>query len=273
MKTFELIQKRVSVRTYTDQEVDEKTRADLLDYAGTLKAPWGNAARFAWVALKSDEADKTEKIGTYGMIKGAQLFLAGAIKKAPGAVEDFGYLFEAILLKATELGLGTCWLGGTFDRADFTARLNLQADEFIPAVSPVGFATASRRLKEVLIATVMQVRTRLALKDVAVVNGEPGMFTNALEAVRLGPSASNKQPWRIFLGQDGVAHFYLEETPGYNSVAVTRVGFPIQSLDMGIAFYHWQTVLQDEGIFGTWSRKDPVLTVPDKWVYVATWSR
>jgi Putative TM nitroreductase len=272
MKTFDFIQKRVSVRTYTHQEVDEKTRAALLDYAATLKAPWGNRARFTWVPVQNTTAGQASKVGTYGTVQGARLFLAGSIPKAPGAVEDFGYLFEAVLLKATEWGLGTCWLGGTFDRSDFKVRVNLQADELIPAISPVGFS-ANKSLQERLIGGLMGVRKRLPLRDWAILNGDPGVYRDAIEAVRLGPSASNKQPWRLFLGQDGVAHFYIEETPGYNSASVDRCGFPIQSLDMGIAFFHWQTVLRDEGIFGTWSRKDPVLTVPAKWVYVATWSR
>jgi len=272
MKTFDLIQKRVSVRTYTAQEVDEKTRTALVDYASTLKAPWGNRAKFAWVPV-SAPAGEPKKFGTYGMIKGARWFLAGAMKKAPGAEEDYGYLLEGVILKAAELGLGTCWLGGTFHRDDYTQALDLQSDEFIPAITPVGYATPSKRLKEFLIATLIQVRTRKPLKDWALLNGEAGIYRDALEAVRLGPSASNKQPWRIFLARDGSAHFYLEETPNYNADSVARCGFPIQRLDLGIAFFHWEQVLKDEGSFGNWSRNDPVLTVPEKWVYIATWSR
>jgi len=206
------------------------------------------------------------------MIEGAGWFLAGAMKKGPGAVEDFGYLLEGVILKATELGLGTCWLGGTFQRADFTEALTLQDDEFIPAVCPVGYASTRRRLKEKLIAAAIHVRQRKPLKDWARVTGDPGVYGDALEAVRLGPSASNKQPWRLLLAE-GKAHFYLEETPGYNADSVARCGFPIQSLDMGIAFYHWERVLADQGLAGSWTRDDPSLPVGGKWVYVATWGR
>jgi nitroreductase len=270
MKTFDLIKKRVSVRTFTDQEVDQTSRQALIDYAATLKAPWGHQARFAWVPVTSSDRE-AQKFGTYGMIVGAGWFLAGAMKKGPGAAEDFGYLFEGIVLKATEMGLGTCWLGGTFNRADFIAALNLRDDEFIPAVCPVGYASTTKRLKEKLIGAVLQVRQRKPLKDLVVVSGELGIYRDALEAVRLGPSASNKQPWRIHLA--GAAHFYLEETPGYNTESVARCGFPIQSLDMGIAFSHWERVLADQGLVGAWTQNDPKVAVPGKWVYVATWSR
>ncbi len=271
MNTFDLIEKRVSVRTFTEREVDPASRQTLLDYAATLKAPWGHEARFAWVPVTPSDRE-AQRFGTYGMIQGAQLYLAGAMKQGPGAAEDFGYLFEGILLKATELGLGTCWLGGTFRRGDFTQALALLDDEFIPAVCPVGYASPTKRLKEKLIGTVFQVRQRKPLKDWAIVEGEPGEYREALEAVRLGPSASNKQPWRVHLA-NGRAHFYLEETPGYNAESVARCGFPIQRLDMGIAFYHWERVLSDQGLVGAWTQNDPKITVPDKWEYVATWSR
>ena len=36
-----------------------------------------------------------------------------------GLGPDFGYVFEWLILRATDLGLATCWLGGTFKRGAF----------------------------------------------------------------------------------------------------------------------------------------------------------
>ena len=48
--------------------------------------------------------------------------------------------------------------------------------------------------------------------------------------VRLGPSASNKQPWRILVEDHGV-HFYEKKTPRYSDT----FPYDIQRLDLGIA--------------------------------------
>lgn len=51
---------------------------------------------------------------------------------------EFGYLFEEIILFATDLDLGTCWLGGTFKKDNFENSILLGEGEFIPIISPVG---------------------------------------------------------------------------------------------------------------------------------------
>jgi len=180
-----LIHQRVSTRTYTDQVPGEEVLEGLLDYAQGLEGPFGHRARFAWVGLAEKEAAGAKSLGTYGMIRGAKTYLVGALKREPGAVEDYGYLFEKVLLKATALGLGTCWLGGTFDRSAFSSRVDLADGEFIPAISPFGFASAKERIKDALVITALGARGRKPLKDL--VWGEAGVWKEALEAVRLGP--------------------------------------------------------------------------------------
>jgi len=272
MDNITLIRQRLSTRTYTDQLPGAETFEALLEYASCLEGPFGHKARFAWVNLPEKEAGEAKSLGTYGMIRGARTYLVGALARGEGATEDYGYLFERVILKATSLGLATCWLGGTFDRSAFSARLDLQAGEFIPAITPVGFAPAKGRLKDTLIISVLGARSRKPLKDL--VAGEVGSWEPALEAVRWGPSASNKQPWRMAVDPEGRSvHFYLEETPGYSDVSVSRCGFPIQTLDLGIAWCHFELAMADQGIRGTWSRAQPSLKVPSSWGYSATWKR
>jgi len=61
---------------------------------------------------------------------------------------EFGYLFEKIVLFATDLGLQTCWLGGTFNKGNFEQNMNLLSNEFIPIVSPVGTKKEKPRVFE-----------------------------------------------------------------------------------------------------------------------------
>ncbi|HAR48734.1 MAG TPA: nitroreductase, partial [Smithella sp.] len=67
-------------------------------------------------------------------------FIIGAVEKKHHNLEDFGYLMEKNILMATDLGLGTCWLGGTFSSSRFAQKIALQNNEALPAVTPVGYA-------------------------------------------------------------------------------------------------------------------------------------
>ena len=281
MATLETIRNRMSVRNFSPREVNAPLRQMLLDFGHQLNAPFGHRVRLTWVRVSADQAGDVHALSTYGMVRGASWYLVGAVEKGPGALEDFGYLFEAIVLKATELGLSTCWLGGTFDRSFLANHIDLKADEFLPAISPVGYPAEVRHWQERLVTTFLRVRRRKPLG--ALVVGEDGRgladlenhpLADALEAVRIGPSAANKQPWRLALAPDGTrVHFYLQEIPGYNLGFKARAGFIIQAVDLGIAYYHWERVLADGGISGTWSRGDPALPVPPGWSYFSTWSR
>ena len=77
-------------------------------------------------------------------IKGAMGFVVGAVGEAPRNLEDFGYLMERIILLATDAGLGTCWLGGSFTRSRFAKKISATNGESVPAVFSVGYSTEPR---------------------------------------------------------------------------------------------------------------------------------
>ncbi len=61
-------------------------------------------------------------------------------------LEDYGYLMEAIILYATSLDLGTCWLGGTFTKSSFARKMKLNGEETMPAVTSIGeYANPERK--------------------------------------------------------------------------------------------------------------------------------
>ena len=139
---LDLISARYSCRTYRDEPVAADLRHELADYLAARKVgPFGSRARFAVVAAAPDDPRALRRLGTYGFIKGATGFLVGAVARAPKDLEDYGYLTEQAVLFATGLGLGTCWLGGTFTKGTFATRLGgLRTDETMPAVVALGYA-------------------------------------------------------------------------------------------------------------------------------------
>lgn len=230
------IENRVSVRSYLNEPLIEKDHRMVnttLKETESHKGPFGHRARFFFVDKKPVDG---AKIGTYGFIKNPPHFIGGVIDNTFKALVDYGFLFESIILKLTDHNIGTVWLGGTFKRDQFS--VNRADDEIIPCVSPVGYS-AKKSLREHLIRTVSKANARKQFNNLFFYHKtkdtlpEAHPFRNYLEAVRLAPSASNKQPWRIVVDKD-MCHVYLDRTPGYGN----KLPFDIQAVDMGIALYH-----------------------------------
>ena len=91
--------------------------------------------------------------------------------------------------------------------------------------------------------------------------------------VRIGPSASNKQPWRI-VRQDQFWRFYLQRTPGYREDPIKRILdlCDLQRLDMGIAMCHFELSARELGLMGKWLIEEDINKSPDALTeYVVSW--
>jgi nitroreductase len=256
----QIIRKRHSCRTYADKPVEEK----LLHELGCLVAanhsgPFDNRPQFQLINLDLSSPEERKNIGTYGVIRGARLFLAGKIEKDNKAVTDYGYCMESIILQATTLGLGTCWIAGTFNAEGFAKALELQENKLIPAISPIGYPADSKSFVEKMFRFAAGSERRKPWSDIffagnfstPLTPAQAGIYFEALENVRLAPSASNLQPWRILQDISGKAfHFYLERSFGYK-----MRGFAIQDIDIGIAMNHFELTARELGIGGQWEIK------------------
>ena len=135
----EVIRQRFSCRTYLDEPIDDQRQRRLAEFLATNSVgPLGTRARFALIAATPGDHEALRGLGTCGFIKGATGFIIGAAEESPKDLEDFGYLMEYAILFATDLGLGTCWLGGTFSRSRFAEKIKLRREETAPAVTAIG---------------------------------------------------------------------------------------------------------------------------------------
>jgi Putative TM nitroreductase len=267
----EIIKQRYSCRVYLETPLDPAALAKLAEYAAACtRGPLGNAARFEIAAALNAQMD-LKGLGTYGTIKSPGGFIIGAQKPAENSLEDYGYLMEQIILKATALNLGTCWLGGFFNRSAFAKKMALQPDEIMPAVSALGMTGARPGQKVGFIPSNAAGANRLPWQQLfyEIPSHTPltpeaaGEFATALEMVRLGPSASNKQPWRI-VRQNNDFHFYLARTPGYHSRAFKLFDIPdLQRIDIGIAMCHFEMSAAEAGLQGKWVFQPPSSSLAD----------
>jgi hypothetical protein len=249
---IDAIEIRRSVRTYVKEvltDIEKKAIQDILKKSEQKIGIFGHQAKFFFVNSMESMDDIAKKIGTYGFVKNAPAFFGGVIKNEFKAIVDFGYLFEQIILEFTKMELGTVWLGGTFDRKAFSAEVG--EGEVIPAISPVGHAYESMSIKERSIRMFIRANQRKLFRELffdtdishPITDDKKSEYalSKYLELVQIGPSASNKQPWRIIL--DGKkAHFYLKKTENY----AQSIPFDIQALDMGIALCHYEEGLKED---------------------------
>lgn len=273
---IELIKKRRSVRTFSAKDIDTKNIENinhLLDQHKT--GPFGNNMNFSLIKKEFASGSQKVKIGTYGFITGAQYFIAGEIKDSNYCFEDYGYVLEKIILHLTSMNLGTCWLGGTFNRKILYGALQSDKDELIPAITPVGYIAESKNIRENIIRWVANSNQRFEWEKLflegefssPLTRNNANEFVLPLEMVRLAPSASNKQPWRI-LKKDGVFHFYLKRTPGYDK-AFKNVD--LQRVDMGIAMAHFELVCNELKLNGSWENLKSQLLISNDMEYLISW--
>ncbi len=258
---IEAIKRRASVRSYIDRPVEQATKNRINDFLGDHnQGPFGHRVRFSLIDLSDMEQAESRQLGTYGFIKGARLYIAGVVKDLPGAMEDFGYCLEQVIVRVTDLGLGTCWLGGTFKRASFARKLSVTEQEVIPAISPVGYASDRRTVRERIMRRFISADQRKPWTTLffqgdmnkPLAKDEAGDYVTALECVRLAPSATNYQPWRIVKEDNvNVFHFLLKRKPGYGKLLRAA---DLQLIDMGIAMSHFELAARQTGLDGDWKR-------------------
>jgi nitroreductase len=277
---IEAIKKRYSVRTYNGKQIDPEKLQKITNYLNTLtRGPFGNSVRLQLVDMTDKDKNELKKLGTYRAIKGPRLFIAGAVSIGENAMEDYGYCLEKAILEATELELGTVWLGGFLNRSAFSERINPSKDEVIPAVTPIGYPAEKKSATDRFIRIMSGGDKRKAFSEIffrgsfktSLERAECGKYFEVLEAVRWAPSASNKQPWRIVMeNEQNRFHFYLAEDKIYNNAIK---GIKIQNIDMGIAMCHFEVAAQDLGLTGRWEFGNNRLEIKDTtYYYIASWS-
>ncbi|MHA2037013.1 MAG: nitroreductase family protein [Promethearchaeota archaeon] len=277
----DIIQERISHRTYNGQPLEStirKTIVNLLENH-TMKSPfskYAGKARFKLISIPEFDPREKKKLGTYGFIKGVQDFIVGAVEKSQYSLEHYGYLMETIILTATDLGLGTCWIGGLFNRSLFSEKISCNPEEIIPAITAIGHA-AQKTIKEKIIRSFAKADKRMPWDDLffngnlsfPIINNEIGDYSKLLEMIRIGPSAGNKQPWRIIKIRDKKTfHFFTINPKDGRFLQYSK----FRPLDIGIAVCHFDLVARELGIVGNWMFENPQIPGTEDLLYKITWN-
>ena len=256
MTIKKIIEKRVSVRTFDpSRKLDTDVVEELKKSIRNASTPFGDGFT---IEFKKFDLKGPQTPSTYGVISGASWYLLMGIRDDEMASLAAGYGMEKVVLTATELGLGTCWMALTFKGSDFTKGSEMRADQPLRIISPVGYAANKRKMLESITRMTLGSAKRKPM-DYLFSEGEFGnpvkkdnKFYDALAMMRLAPSAKNTQPWRALVQGSDVWFYYEKKTD-------------VSVLDLGIGLCHFDLTLKADGLEGIWDRS---VDAPDKQGYI-----
>ena len=267
----EVIKRRISNRTYEERSLTEEDKKKLLEFNSTLTNPFGVEVKVQYIS-KEKGADDVQ-LGTYGTIKGAKDFLAITVKDQPYAMEAIGYQFENLVLYATDIGIGTVWLAGTFKRKDFINAIEIGEDDLFPCICPLGYPAQKQSFLEKITKASLGSKKRkdwdklFFLDDFTKVltKADAGIYEDALEMLRLAPSATNSQPWAV-VKEGNKFHFFCNYKNTLNDDVKK-----IKHIDIGIALSHFHQTAMSKGLNGNLQVEDIGFSIPDNMHYVLSY--
>jgi hypothetical protein len=207
---WEAIEARNSVRIYTDRmiegEVEEKLRAEI--------AACNLESGLAMQLCLNEPRAFSGFMARYGRFRNVRNYIALVGKAGADLDEKCGYYGEKIVLRATQLGLSTCWVGGTYKKSQTAAKVG--PGEKLALVIAIGYGAVPG----------IPHKTK-PIEALCRVEGEmPEWFLRGMQAVQLAPTAMNQQK-------------FLFELSGNAVRAVALPGF-FARVDLGIAKCHFE---------------------------------
>lgn len=219
MNMLDLMRRRHSVRRYIDKPLNTET-------VDALKAEIDACNRESGLLMQlftdEPEAFAAEK-PSYGSFKGCRNYLVLVGK--PGMEEQIGYYGERVVLKATELGVQSCWVALTYKKAKVKETLPDGYKRYM--VIALGYGETE--------GVPHRGKTVSDISDYK--EGDPDWYRDGLEAALLAPTAVNQQKFRFTRNGERA-----RVTPG-------RFGFHTK-VDLGIVKYHFEAVAGKEHLDG-----------------------
>jgi nitroreductase len=156
MDALEAIRQRRSVRSYTGAPIPREDLETIVD-AGRLAATGSNKQPWDFIVVTEREMINQLKVASQWMDKAGAIIAVVMDPSSRWWLEDGSAAVENMLLAATALGYGSCWLEGyTLPREEeFKALLGIPKEKRLLTLVPIGVPVewptkAKKPLAEVL---------------------------------------------------------------------------------------------------------------------------
>ena len=221
MNLSDTVLTRTSVRRYRPDPLTPLQREEL-----------GKAVRLCnersglHVQLVCERPEPFARLKSYGMLRGVRsYFVFAGPGNDPYLEEKCGYFGEELVLTAAAMGLGTCWIGGTYDKS--SCLRHLEPGESLVCVAVLG-QPEEQGGREKLIAMATKRKTKTSAELARNYSGAPSWFMSGIAAVQRAPSARNRQAYQFLWNKDGTVQASVTGQHEFSLV------------DLGIAKYHFE---------------------------------
>lgn len=213
------LEQRHSVRSYTASPLTAEERSLL-----GQEIARSNEAGNLHMHLVVDEPEAfSSLLAHYGKFRNVSNYLVLAGTPAPSLEQRCGYFGERIVLAAQELGLSSCWVGGTFKRR--LVKRMASADDRLVLVVALGHGEGkghAHRSKSADAVTSIPEGTEV-----------PAWFGAGVDAALKAPTAMNQQSFEIGWCEKG-------SPDGLPLVSLRSKGGPFSAVDLGIVRLHFE---------------------------------
>jgi len=181
MDFFELVKQRRSVRKYIDRAVEPELLEQVMMAAQSAPS-WKNGQCWRFIVVTAPELKK-QIIGLTSVFNQTWLGTEYAIIVACGNPDESGFrngqhyylvdvaiALQNMVLAATALGLGTCWIG-SFDEDKLKYLLKIPPAYRIVALTPLGYPAKNDGLVGNIAKTVVRRDSRKSLSEIFSFNG------------------------------------------------------------------------------------------------------
>lgn len=219
MDFHDALEERHSIRSYTASPLTAEERSVL-----SQEIARSNGAGNLHMRLVVDEPEAfSSLLAHYGKFRGVRNYLVLAGTPAPSLEQRCGYFGERIVLTAQELGLRSCWAGGTFKRR--LVKRMLDADDRFVLVCALGHGAEQGHPR--------RSKSPEAVSEIPEDADVPAWFQAGVDAALKAPSSLNQQSFEI-------GWCAKTSTGGLPLVSLRSKGGPFSAVDLGIVRLHFE---------------------------------
>jgi nitroreductase len=174
MEFIDVIKARSSVREFSEKQVEDEKITYLLECA-RLAPSYMNKQCWRFIVIKNKETieqiAKTSVINRW--LKTAPVLIvacadtteSGSNNSQDYYMIDVSIAFEHVILAATDIGLGTCWIGD-FNEEKIKEHLEIPKRIRVVALSPVGYPAGKKGITEQITKTLRKGNKRKTLDEI-----------------------------------------------------------------------------------------------------------
>jgi hypothetical protein len=271
MNITEIIKNRYSCRTFIQTSLKPADKENLEKFIiENCKGLEDETITFK--IIEKNDSEKQLQLN-YGMIQGHNTYVLGTSKSTIDSRVNYGYLLEKVVLKATDMGIATCWIG-YFDNSFFN-EISVEEGFEIPAIIIAGYSKNKQPYLDKFVRFAINASKRTSwdklffdYKLKTPLNPEQlNKYSDSLEMVRLAPSSGNTQPWRVFFDEkENEFHFFKK------SISKRYESRGLHDIDMGIALSHFELMSLQSELSGSWLKHaNGIVNSINDLQYIRTW--